>query len=310
MLLALSFPAEAQQLKKVPRIGVLELTRSGPGVEAFRQGLRELGYVDGQNIIIEYRGAEDKRDRLPELAAELVRLKVDVIVTGEGGFPVARAAKNATTTIPIVAAIIGGDPVADGLVASFARPGGNITGFSNLAAELAWRRLELVKETFPKVTRVGFIWDPFITSLRLKETQAAAQSLGVRLLSLEVRNPDELASAFESAARERVGALMVPGYLIGTYQRQITDFSIKKRLPVSCDTRGNVEQGVCLMAYGPSIPDLYRRAAHYVERILKGAKPADLPVQQPTKFELVINLKTAKQIGLTIPPTCWQERTG
>ena len=303
------FSAAAQQPKKVPRIGFLYIGDGrGPGVEAFRRGLTELGYVEGKDLIIEYRGAKGKSERLSELAAELVHLKVDVIVTGGGGNPVGLAAKNATTTIPIVMAVMGGDPVAAGLIASLARPGGNITGLSNLAPELAWRRLELVKETFPKVTRVAFIWDPSISdpsrpgTSRLEETQAAAQALGLKLLPLEVRSPDELANAFESAARERAAAIMIPAYMVGAYRRQITDFSIKKRLPVSCDSRLNVEEGVCLMAYGPSLPELYRRAATYVDKILKGAKPVDLPVERPMKFELIIDLKTAKKIGLTIPP--------
>jgi putative ABC transport system substrate-binding protein len=309
MLFALGILAEAQRTKNVPRLGYLALGAGGPGVETFRQGLRELGYVEGKDIIIEYRWAEGKFERLSELAAELVRLKVDIIVTGGGGGPVTLAAKNATTTIPIVAAVIAGDPVASGLVASFARPGGNITGFSNLAPELAWRRLELVKETFPKITLVAFLWNPSISdpsapgTSRIEETHAAAQASGIGILSLEVRSSDELASALESAVRERAGALMVPAYMIGrTYRRQITEFSIKRRLPVSCDTGLNVEEGVCLMAYGPNITENYRRAATYVDKILKGTKPANLPVEAPIKFELVINLKTAKQIGLTIPP--------
>jgi putative ABC transport system substrate-binding protein len=307
VLVAIGVSVEAQQPKKVPRIGFLAIRAGGPGIEAFRQGLTELGYVEGKNLITDYRWAENKYERLPDLAGELVRLKVDVIVTGVGGSPVARAAKNTTTTIPIVAASLG-DPVVDGLVASFARPGGNLTGFSNVAPELAWRRLEIVKETIPSLVRVAFLWSSVVSdpsspgTSRLKETQTAAEALGVRILPLDVRNPDELASAFESATKERAGALMVPGHIERTYEKQITDFWSKKRLAVSCDTRESVERGVCLMAYGPYFPEFFRRAAIYVDKILKGTKPADLPVERPMRFDFVINLNIAKQIGLTIPP--------
>lgn len=302
--------AEAQQAgKKIPRIGYLAIgAAKGWGIEAFRQGLRDLGYVEGNSIIIESRGAEGKLARLPELAVELVRLKVAVIVTGSGGNPVGLAVKNATTTIPIVMAIIGGDPVATGFVESLARPGGNITGFSNLSLELAFRRLELVKETFPKSTRVVFLRSPSVADPsgpdtgRTEQTQAAAKELETKILSLNVQSPDELANAFERAAKERAGAIMIPAYMVDTYRQQIIDLSIRKRLPVSCDTRRNVEQGVCLMSYGPNLADLFRRAATYVDKILKGAKPADLPVERPMKFELIFNLRMAKQIGVTIPP--------
>jgi len=301
--------AEAQQPAKVSRIGFLAVGGGDRlGFEAFRQGLREVGYVEGKNVIIEPRWAEGRSERLPELAAELVRLKVDVIVTGEGGNPVGFAAKRATTTIPIVMAVMGGDPVAAGFVSSIAQPGGNITGFSNLAPELAWKRLELVKEAFPKVTRVAFLWSSLVAdpsdpgTSRLEETQAAAQALGLRILPLDIRNRGELANAFDSAVRERAGALMVPAFLIVPHKQQILDFSIARRLPVSCDTRLNVENGVCLMSYGANLGDSFRRAATYVDKILKGTKPANLPVERPIKFELVINLKIAKQIGLTIPP--------
>ena len=253
-------------------------------------------------------GAKGKFDRLPELAAELVRLNVAVIVTGSGGNPVGLAAKNATRTIPIVMAIIGGDPVATGLVASLARPGGNITGLSNLSPELAFRRLELVKETFPTSTRVVSLRNPSVGdssdpgSGRSELMQTGAKDLGLKVLSFNVQNPDELEKAFETAAWERAGAVMIPAFMVNFYHRQIIDLSIRKRLPVSCDTRLNVEQGVCLMSYGPNLADLFRRAATYVDKILKGAKPADLPVERPIKFELIFNLKTAKQIGVTIPP--------
>ncbi len=300
--LSVGASADAQQTKRIPRIGILRLG-SPPDlfIEAFRQGLRDLGYVEGKNILIEYRYAEGKADRLPNLAAELVRIKSDVIVTADT--PPIRAARNATREIPIVMAVVA-DPVAAGLVASLARPGGNITGLSTLAPELDGKRLELLKETLPKVTRVAWVWDPGNPALtiRLKEMQAAAQALRLKLQALEVRNPEELESGFEAAIRERAGALLVPAVMAGTYQRQITDFTQKKRLPLIYDTKEFVEQAGGLMSYGPSFSDLWRRAATYVDKILKGTKPADLPVEQPMKFEFVVNLKTAKQIGLTIPP--------
>ncbi len=294
--------AEAQQPKKVPRVGILRLgSPPDPFVEAFRQGLRDLGYMEGKNILIEYRYAEGKSDRLPNLAAELVRIKSDVIVTADT--PPIRAVKNATREIPIIMGNVA-DPVAAGLVASLARPGGNITGLSNLAPELDGKRLELLKETLPIVTRVAWVWDPGNPGLtvRLKQMQAASQALGLKLQALEVRNPEELESAFKAALREHAGALLVPAVMVSSYRRQIVDFAEKKRLPLIYDTREFVEQAGGLMSYGPDFSDLWRRAAWYVDKILKGAKPADLPVEQPTKFELVINLKTAKQIGLTIPP--------
>lgn len=302
LVLTFTDPAQAQQPKKVPRIGVL---RGGsppdPFVEAFRQGLRDLGYVEGKNVLIEYRYAEGKPDRLPNLAAELVRIKSDVIVTADT--PPIRAAKSATREIPIVMAVVA-DPVAAGLVASLARPGGNITGLPNLAPELDGKRLELLKETLPIVTRVAWVWDPGNPALtiRLKKMQAASQALGLKLQALEVRNPKELESDLEAAIRERAGALLVPAVMASSYQRQIVDFAEKKRLPLIHDTKEFVEQAGGVMSYGPDFSDLWRRAAVYVDKILKGTRPADLPVEQPTKFEFVINLKTAKQIGVTIPP--------
>ncbi len=283
--------AEAQQAKKVPRIGFLRIgSPPDPFVEAFRQGLRDLGYVEGKNILIEYRYAEGKSDRLPNLAAELVRIKSDVIVTADT--PPIRAVKNATREIPIVMAVVA-DPVAAGLVASLARPGGNITGLSTLAPELDGKRLELLKETLPIVTRVAWVWDPGNPALviRLKEMQAAAQALGLKLQALEVRNPEELESGFDAAIRERAGALLVPAVMASTYQRQITDFAQKKRLPLIYDAKEFVEQAGGLMSYGPDFSDLWRRAATYVDKILKGRKPADLPVEQPMKFELVHKAK-------------------
>ena len=297
--------AAAQQPARIPRIGIL-ITASASShsarVEAFRQRLRELGYVEGKNIVIEYRSAEGKLDRLPALAAELVRLKVDVIVTATGGRDIL-AAKKATATIPIVFAGTG-DPVGDGLVSSLARPGGNITGLSLMTPDLDGKRLELLKEVFPKVARVAFLWD--VGSVRgnrpLTDMEAAAKALGLKLQSLPVRSLDDFESAFARAKRDGVQALITsPNTLIITQQRQVLDFAAKNRLPAMYPTSEFVEAGG-LMSYAPNYADLWRRAANYVNNILKGAKPSDLPVEQPTKFELVINLKTAKQIGLTISP--------
>jgi putative ABC transport system substrate-binding protein len=297
---------EAQQTRKVARIGVLfggaaSSIISSANLEAFRQGLRDLGYVEGKNLVIECRYAEGKLDRLPELVTELIRLKVDVIVTSST--PVNMAAKHTTKMVPIVVAT-SADPVETGLVASLARPGGNITGLSNLAADLTGKRLELLKEILPKIERVGFIWNPDNPglTLRFKEIQAAARALNITLQSLEARNGSELQSAFDAATREHADALIVTAPMAAAYEKPLADFTAKRRLPVMYDTRESVEKAGGLIAYGPSFPDLFRRAATYVDKILKGAKPADLPVEQPMKFELVVNLKTAKQIGLTIPP--------
>ena len=296
--------AEAQQPKKLPRVGFLvpgSSTSYSERIEAFQQGLRELGHIEGQNIIIEYRYTEGKSDRLTVLASELVQLKVDVIVTGTT--PAIQAVNNATRTIPIVMAEVA-DPVAVGLIANLARPGGNITGLTTFSPDLDGKRLELVKQILPKVTRVAYIWDPANSGarIRFKEVQGAAQALAITLQSLEARNPKELESAFESAIRERPGALMVPNPTVLAYGRQVADFAIQNRLPVIYDTREYAEKDGGVLSYGPNYAELLRRAATYVDKILKGAKPADLPVEQPTNFELVINLKTAKQIGLTIPP--------
>ena len=296
---------EAQQPKKVPRIGYLSpLSPSADSTrrEGFRQGLRDLGYTEGQNINIEYRFAEGKLDRLNGLAAELVRLKVEVIVAG-GGSLVARAAKNATLTIPIVVTN-SADPVADGLVASLARPGGNVTGLATLQRDLSGKRLELFKETVPKVSRVAVLWNAASpeAAIFFKETQAAAGAFNIRIQSLEVRDPNDLEGAFEAATRERAQALItLPDPLTNTHQTRIVEFAAKRRLPTMFAQRPPVDAGG-LMSYSPNFADLFRRAATYVDKILKGAKPADLPVEQPMKFELVINLKTAKQIGVTIPP--------
>ena len=304
MLFAFCGSASAQQPKNIPLVGFLvpgSPSSYSARIEAFRQGLREVGYVEGHNIIIEYRYSEGKSDRLAVLASELVGLKVHVIVTGTT--PAIQAARKATSAIPIVMAEVA-DPVAVGFVASFARPGGNITGFTTLSPDLDGKRLELLKSILPHVTRVAFIWDSANSAdrIRFKQVQRAAQALAISLQSLGVRNPTELAGAFEAAIRERPGALMVTNPTVLTYGREIAAFAAKNRLPPVYDTREHVEKAGGLMAYGPNFTDLLRRTATYVDKILKGANPAELPVEQPTKFELVINLKTAKQIGLVIPP--------
>jgi putative ABC transport system substrate-binding protein len=298
-LLALGASAHAQQPRKIPWIGYLASGGSGPSA-AFMQGLRELGYVETKNIAFVFRTTENKNERYPDLIAELVRLNVDVIVVA--GNTAIRAAKKATNTIPIVMTSVG-DPVALGVVASLARPGGNITGLTQVAPDLTGKRLELLKELLPKVTRVGFIWDSDNPGMRLrfKAAQAAAAGLGITVQSLDVRSPNDLTTAFAAATREHADALVLPASA-NRYVKQIADFAAKNRLPWTCDTLEFVERAGCIMSYGPSYPDLQRRAAAYVDRILKGAKPADLPIEQPTKFELGINFNTAKQIGLTIPP--------
>ena len=296
--------AEAQQAKKVPRIGLLSPfspSATARWHEAFRKGLRDLGWVEGKNISIEYRYAEGKRDRLPELAADLVRLKVDVIVAAVNTDAV--AAKKATSTIPIVVASAG-DPVALGLVESLARPGGNITGLSQIAPELAGKRLELLKEIVPKLSRVAVIWNPQGTTspLSWKEIQLPARELGVQLHSLEARSSNDFDKAFEDATRARAGAVAImPDPLFAGNLKRIAELAAKNRLPSIFHLEEFVDSGG-LVTYGVDRPDQFRRAAYFVDKILKGAKPADLPVEQPTKFELVINLKAAKQIGLTIPP--------
>jgi putative tryptophan/tyrosine transport system substrate-binding protein len=301
-LLPLGLPAYAQQPQKVPRIGFLStasLSAVSPRLDAFRQGLRELGYVEQKNITMEYRSAEGKIDRLPDLAAELVRLKVDCIVTA--GENPTRAAKQATGTIPIITTTVG-DPIGLGFVASLARPGGNITGLSSYSTHLAGKRLELLKETIPKLARVAVFDDTRSLVQTVKETEAAAQSLKVQLIPGEVRNLDELENAFRSVAKSRADAfIMGASGFFNTHQTRLVELAAKHRVPGMYTEQEFVVAGG-LMTYATSIPDLYRRAATYVDKILKGTKPADLPVEQPTKFELVINLKTARQIGLTIPP--------
>jgi ABC-type uncharacterized transport system substrate-binding protein len=303
MLFTLSLPAQAQQPARIFRIGILIPSSASfflDRLEAFRQRLRELGYVEGKNILIESRYAEGKPERVPDLAAELVRLKVDVIVTAANSGIL--AAKKASATIPIVFGSAN-DPVESGLVSSLARPGGNITGLSQMAQELDGKRLELLKEAFPKVARVAFLWQPGGTrgNLPLTEMEAAAKALGVKLISLPVRSLDDFEGAFARAKRERAQALITTtGALINTRQRQVLDFAAKNRLPAMYPTSEFVEAGG-LMSYAPNYADLWRRAADFVDKILKGAKPADLPVEQPTAFEFIVNLNAAKQIGLTIP---------
>jgi putative ABC transport system substrate-binding protein len=307
LLFALCVSAEAQQPKKVPRIGYLspgDVASESTRAEAIRLALRELGYIEGQNIGIEYRYTEGKLDRAPEAAAELVRLKVDIIVVA-GGNPWIRAAKNATTTIPIVMVGPGGDPVESGYVESLARPGGNVTGLTNLSRELGGKRLELFKETVPKVARVAVLYDPAIpaTAREVKEVlPAVARALGLTIRFWDVRDADAFEKVFAALNKERPGGLYVPGGgAIRIASKRIAGFALKSRLPSMYSNAEHVEAGG-LMSYGSDQAESYRRVAYFVDKILKGAKPADLPVEQPTKFEFVINLKTAKQIGLTIPP--------
>ena len=300
-ILLVPLSAPAQKAAKVSRIGFLSTGGPGHNTEAFRVGLQEFNYIMGQNIAIEYRWAGGREDRLPDLAVELVRLNVDVIVCTSSSS--ARAAQKATKTIPVVMAV-SGDPVGTGLVTSLARPGGNITGFTILSPELSGKRLELLKEAFSKVSRVAVLWNPASPDKQLdfKETQAAARPLGVQVRSLEVRNPKDFDKIFQAATKERADALItLSDPLTGSQGRRIIDFAAKSRLPAIYGDSAFVEAGA-LMAYGPNISDLYRRSAFFVDKILKGAKSADLPVQQPTRFELVINLDTAKKVGLTLPP--------
>ena len=305
-LLAAPLAAGAQRTGKTPRIGMLSFTTPGTPeesrrIEIFKQGLRELGYVPGQSISIEYRHSAGRDDELlPRLAAELVDLKVDVIVTY--GTKATRAAKQATRTIPIVMLTVL-DPVGTGLVASLARPGGNITGSSEVSEELSAKRLELLKEALPRTKRIAVLVDPShpTNALDLKSTQIAAQALGMTVQSFEVHARSELDSVFARVTRQPLdGLIVLPGGSLFTHRRHIVDLATKHRLPVIYAWREGAEAGA-LLSYGVDIADNYRRAAVFVDKILKGAKPADLPVEQPTKFELVINLKTAKALGLTIP---------
>jgi putative ABC transport system substrate-binding protein len=306
LLPAVLLPADsgAQQAKKVARIGYLSRSsESGnlPRIAAFRQGLRDLGYIEGQNFVVEYRYAEGKSDRLPALAVDLLRLKVDVIVAPGTG-PVS-AARRATRTIPIVM-VNAADPVGNGFVASLARPGGNITGLSTLAPDLSGKRLELLKEAVPTTSRMAVLWNPVVPqrSIEVKETEVAAHSLGVQLQSVEARAAGDLEPAFSAMIEGRANALIVLGDgMFNAHRTRILELAVKSRLPAMYNEEEYVLAGG-LMVYAPSTNDLARRAATYVDKILKGTKPADLPVEQPTKFELIINLKAAKQIGLTIPP--------
>ncbi len=297
--------AEAQQPTKIPRIGFLSAVSPSAistRTESFRQGLRELGYVEGKNIVIEYRYAEGKLDRLSQLAAELlVRLKVDVIVSA--GPPPTRSAKQATVTIPIVMAF-DDDPVGSGFVVSLARPGGNITGLSTLSPEISGKQLELLREIAPKLSRVAVLGNATQPGnpQALREINLAADAIGVQLQYLEVRGPKDIETAFRAASKERADAVLVlSSPVLFSQRRQVADLAVKSRLPTIYGRPEYVEDGG-LVFYGVSYTDLFRRAATYVDKILKGAKPADLPVEQPKKFEFIINLKAAKQIGLTIPP--------
>jgi len=306
-LLAAPLAAEAQPAGKVPRIGFLFSGASGPAreVDTFRQGLRDLGYVEGQNIAIEYRFAGGQVERLPELAAELVRLKLDVIVAPYT--PPALAAKRATSTIPIVFAVVA-DAVGAGLIANFARPGRNITGLTSSSAELGGKRLELLKQVVPKASRVAVLYNPADRSnvLVLKQLQESAPTLALTLQPLEVREPREFEGAFLAMTRERAHAMFgTPGVLTFEHRKVLVDLAAKRRIPAMWGHRQFVDAGG-LMSYAVNVYDQIRQTAVYVDKILKGAKPADLPVEQPTTFELVINLKTAKALGLTIPPSLLQ----
>jgi putative ABC transport system substrate-binding protein len=308
LLLALCTPAEAQQPKKVPRIGYLEggdPTSDSARAEGVRLALRERGHIEGQNIAIEYRYAGGKLDRAPELAAELVRLKVELIVVA-GGTRWVRAAKNATKTIPIVMVGAGADPVEAGLVESLAHPGGNVTGLTLLNRELAGKRLELFKEAVPKIVRIAVLYDPDTpdAAREMKEVlPAAARALKLTIQPWEIRATDDFDRVFAALNKQRPGGLSVHGgsSLIRSNEKRIAGFALKNRLPSMYSNKEAVDAGG-LMSYGADVADSYRQVAHFVDKILKGAKPADLPVEQPTKFEFVINLKTAKQIGVTIPP--------
>jgi putative ABC transport system substrate-binding protein len=304
VLFVLGLPGQAQPNARIARLGVLEANSAAVGarrIEALRQGLRDLGHVEGQNTTIEYRYADGKLDRIPGLAAELVQLKVDVLVVSST--PGALAAKNATKTIPIVFFGVT-DPVGAGLVPSLARPAENITGLTNVAAVLSGKRLELLKETVPKISRVAVLWDPKVLGSvpQWKESQLPGRELGMQLHSMEVSSADEYATAFKRAIKAGSTALAVTlNPLANSNQKRVVNLATNNRLPAIFPRADFVESGG-LMSYGPIIEAEGRDAARLVEKILKGAKPADLPVEQPTKFELVINLKTAKQIGVTLPP--------
>jgi ABC-type uncharacterized transport system substrate-binding protein len=300
LLVAPPLAGEAQQPAKLARIGYLSAfsaSADSPHREAFRQGLRDLGYVEGQNAVVEARYADGSFERLRDLAAEIVRLKVDVIVAAPT--PAVRAAQQATRTAPIVMAF-SGDPVGEGFVAGLARPGGNITGLSAMVGEMAAKRVEFLKTIVPDISRVAFLANPATVRQAVTGTEAAGRTLGVQVSTLLVRNPGELEPAFSTLKKAHVGGLIVD-LTLQEHWRQIVELALKSRLPTVSGPREFVEAGG-LVAYGPHYPDLFRRAATYVDKILKGARPSDLPVEQPTKFEFVINRKTAKALGLTIPP--------
>lgn len=307
VLVTAPFSAKAQQAAKIPRIGFLagDLAGAPHLPEAFRQGLRDLGYVDGRNISIDYRDAEGKLDRLPKLATELVALNVDVIVAVATLH--VSAAKQATTTIPIVFVAVG-DPLGEGLVTSLARPGGNLTGLSTLATELTGKRLELLKQVAPGYNRAAVLWQPSSLAERtakqmVKEAEAAARALGTEVQFIEVRSPGDLERAFSEVGRARADALTtLPSTMLLIERQRIVDLAARNRLPAVYGSVQFVDAGG-LMSYGPSEADLYRRAATYVDKILNGAKPGDLPVEQPAKFDLVINVKSAKALGLIVPPS-------
>ncbi len=305
MLFALCVRVQAQQPAKILRIGYLvgtSLPANAARIEAFRQGLRELGYVEGKNIVIEWRYAEGKLDRLPSLAAELVRLKVDVIITA--GPPTTRAAKEATNTIPIVMSQ-DTDPVANGFVASLARPGGNITGLATLRPELSGKQMELLKEVLPRLSRVAVFGTSTLpgNAQMLREVELAAKAFGVQVQYLDVLDPKDIEPAFQAASKGRAGAvlMLVSGVVTAAHRTEIVELAVKSRLPAIYNSAEYVEAGG-LMTYSASFTDMYRRAATYVDKILKGRTPADLPVEQPMRFEFIINLIAAKRIGLTVPP--------
>jgi len=310
VLLLTVYPVQAQQTAKIPHVGILFIGgRDQPHLEAFKQGLREHGYIEGKNIVLEYRYAEGKVDRLPSLAAELVQLNVDVIVTTSGNS--ARAASEATKKIPIVLTT-GADPIKSGLAESLAKPGRNITGLSIIEEDLSGKRVEILKETFPKMTRLAYLWNPLAVPYSVAgttsgnptydEVEKITKTIGVRLLSYKVRTFAEIEKAFADMPKVRAAALLVlQSPLMTLNSKKIVELALKQRLPGMYPSRQFAEEGG-LMAYGPLIGDLYRRAATYVDKLLKGVNPADLPIEQPMKFEFIINLKAAKQIGLTIPP--------
>ena len=304
-VLATIHSAEAQQPKKIPRIGYVSATGSssnpGPYVEALRQGLRDLGHIDGKNIVIEFRGAEGKRTRIPSLVSELVQLKVDVLVSGN--FPAASAAKQTTKTIPIIM-VTNEDPVATKLIDNLARPGGNITGIATLQREIGGKRLELLTEAVPRILRIGVLQEAGsqTSAIGFKEYETAARALKIQLQSVEVREPNlDFEGAFQTLSKGRVsGLITITNPLVLRYTKRIAALAIKNQLPSMYEGSAWVEDGG-LMSFSTDDLDVFRRVATYVDKILKGVKPADLPVEQPTKFEMVVNLKTAKQIGLTIP---------